>query len=52
MSAMSARLLPGIPVAEAVFKSLEPKIAALRAAGHTPGLATLLVGDDSASAGY
>lgn len=49
---MSARLLPGGPVAEAVFASLEPRIAALRDAGHVPGLATLLVGDDSASAGY
>ncbi|WP_203566515.1 bifunctional 5,10-methylenetetrahydrofolate dehydrogenase/5,10-methenyltetrahydrofolate cyclohydrolase [Aestuariimicrobium ganziense] len=49
---MTARLLPGTPVAEAVFASLEPRIAALREAGRTPGLATLLVGDDSASAGY
>lgn len=49
---MTARLLAGTPVADAVFATLEPRIAALRAAGHTPGLATVLVGEDSASAGY
>lgn len=49
---MTARLLPGGPVAEAVFADLGPRIRALLDAGHTPGLATLLVGDDSASAGY
>lgn len=49
---MTARLLPGAPVAEAVFADLAPRIAALQAAGLTPGLGTILVGDDSASAGY
>ncbi len=49
---MTARLLPGAPVAEAVFADLRPRIEALCAAGHRPGLGTLLVGDDSASAGY
>jgi methylenetetrahydrofolate dehydrogenase (NADP+) / methenyltetrahydrofolate cyclohydrolase len=49
---MSARLLPGAPVADAVLAGLAPRIAALVAAGHTPGLGTILVGDDSASAGY
>jgi methylenetetrahydrofolate dehydrogenase (NADP+)/methenyltetrahydrofolate cyclohydrolase len=49
---MSARLLPGAPVAEAVFADLAPRIARLRDAGHVPGLGTVLVGDDSASAGY
>ncbi|MBX3285739.1 MAG: tetrahydrofolate dehydrogenase/cyclohydrolase catalytic domain-containing protein [Acidimicrobiales bacterium] len=49
---MSARLLPGQPVADAVFADLAPRIAALVAKGHTPGLGTILVGDDSASAGY
>ncbi|MBZ2197686.1 bifunctional 5,10-methylenetetrahydrofolate dehydrogenase/5,10-methenyltetrahydrofolate cyclohydrolase [Occultella gossypii] len=49
---MSARLLPGKPVADAVFAELGPRIDALIAAGHTPGLGTILVGDDSASAGY
>lgn len=49
---MTARMMPGKPVAEAVFADLEPRIEALVAAGHTPGLGTILVGDDSASAGY
>ena len=49
---MTARLLYGAPVAEAVFADLLPRIAELKAAGHTPGLGTILVGDDSASAGY
>lgn len=49
---MTARLLPGGPVAEAVFADLAPRIAALRSAGHPPGLATLLVGDDEPSARY
>ncbi len=49
---MAAKLLPGAPVAEAVFAELVPRLAALRAAGHRPGLGTILVGNDSASAGY
>ena len=49
---MTARLLPGAPVAEAVFADLAPRIEKLVAAGHRPGLGTVLVGDDSASAGY
>jgi len=49
---MSAIVLPGAPVAEAVFADLKPRIDKLIEAGHTPGLATILVGDDAASAGY
>src|SRR5271154_1519251 len=49
---MTARMLPGGPVAASVFADLTPRIAALVAAGHTPGLGTILVGDDSSSAGY
>jgi methylenetetrahydrofolate dehydrogenase (NADP+)/methenyltetrahydrofolate cyclohydrolase len=49
---MTARLLPGAPVAEAVLADLAPRIAALRQAGRTPGLGTILVGEDAASAGY
>ena len=49
---MTARLLPGGPVADAVLADLEPRIKALVAAGHQPGLGTILVGDDSSSAGY
>ena len=49
---MTARLLPGAPVADAVLADLVPRIGALIRAGHRPGLGTVLVGDDSASAGY
>jgi methylenetetrahydrofolate dehydrogenase (NADP+)/methenyltetrahydrofolate cyclohydrolase len=49
---MSAILMPGAPVAEAVFADLAPRIEHLIDRGHTPGLATILVGDDGASAGY
>ena len=49
---MTARLLPGGPVAEAVIAGLLPRIAALVERGHQPGLGTILVGGDSASAGY
>jgi methylenetetrahydrofolate dehydrogenase (NADP+)/methenyltetrahydrofolate cyclohydrolase len=49
---MAARLLPGGPVAEAVFVDLAPRIEALTAAGHQPGLGTILVGNESASGGY
>jgi len=44
--------MPGGPVADAVFADLEPRIKALREAGHTPGLATVLIGDDEPSARY
>ncbi|MBA2608128.1 MAG: bifunctional 5,10-methylenetetrahydrofolate dehydrogenase/5,10-methenyltetrahydrofolate cyclohydrolase [Actinobacteria bacterium] len=49
---MSAIVLPGAPVAAAVFADLKPRIDKLIEAGHTPGLATILVGDNAASAGY
>jgi len=49
---MPAELMPGKPVADAVFADLIPRIERLRAAGHNPGLATILIGSDSASAGY
>jgi methylenetetrahydrofolate dehydrogenase (NADP+)/methenyltetrahydrofolate cyclohydrolase len=48
----TARLLPGKPVADAVLADVARRVAALRARGVTPGLATVLVGDDDASAGY
>jgi methylenetetrahydrofolate dehydrogenase (NADP+)/methenyltetrahydrofolate cyclohydrolase len=44
--------MPGGPVAEAVFADLVPRIEALRTAGHVPGLATVLIGDDGPSARY
>jgi methylenetetrahydrofolate dehydrogenase (NADP+)/methenyltetrahydrofolate cyclohydrolase len=49
---VTARLLPGAPVAEAVLADLRPRIARLVDAGHRPGLGTILVGSDSASGGY
>jgi methylenetetrahydrofolate dehydrogenase (NADP+) / methenyltetrahydrofolate cyclohydrolase len=49
---MTARLLPGGPVADAVLEGLRPRIEALAQRGATPGLGTILVGDDPASAGY
>ncbi|MGC4889829.1 bifunctional 5,10-methylenetetrahydrofolate dehydrogenase/5,10-methenyltetrahydrofolate cyclohydrolase [Micromonospora sp. DT227] len=48
----SARLLPGAPVAERVWSEVAASVAELRAVGVTPALATVLVGDDDASAGY
>lgn len=48
----TARLLPGKPVAEAVLADVATRATALRTRGITPALATLLVGDDDASAGY
>jgi methylenetetrahydrofolate dehydrogenase (NADP+)/methenyltetrahydrofolate cyclohydrolase len=44
--------MPGAPVAEAVFAALAPRIERLVDHGITPGLGTILVGDDGASAGY
>jgi len=45
-------MMPGKPVADAVFADLEPRVAALRAGGHNPGLGTILVGSEPSSAGY
>jgi hypothetical protein len=49
---MAAVLMPGGPVADAVFDDLRPRIRSLIDAGHTPGLGTILVGDESASVRY
>jgi len=49
---MAALMMPGKPVSEAVFADLAVRVESLRAAGHNPGLGTILVGDDGASAGY
>ncbi len=49
---MAAVLLPGAPVADAVFAELVPRIEKLIANGHTPGLGTVLVGNESASVRY
>jgi methylenetetrahydrofolate dehydrogenase (NADP+) / methenyltetrahydrofolate cyclohydrolase len=49
---VTARLLEGKPVADAVFADLTPRIAQLRESGHPVGLGTILVGSDGASEGY
>jgi methylenetetrahydrofolate dehydrogenase (NADP+) / methenyltetrahydrofolate cyclohydrolase len=49
---MSTVMMPGKPVADAVFAELAPRVEALRAAGRNPGLGTILVGSDPASSGY
>ena len=49
---MTTLMMPGAPVADAVFADLTPRIDKLRAEWRPPGLATLLVGDDDASARY
>ncbi|GIF05901.1 bifunctional 5,10-methylenetetrahydrofolate dehydrogenase/5,10-methenyltetrahydrofolate cyclohydrolase [Actinoplanes siamensis] len=48
----TARLLPGAPVAEAVLADVRERVARLKERGIRPSLATILVGDDDASAGY
>ncbi|HEY2999890.1 MAG TPA: tetrahydrofolate dehydrogenase/cyclohydrolase catalytic domain-containing protein [Acidimicrobiales bacterium] len=49
---MTAQLLAGAPVAEAVVADVTKRVAALAGQGKTVGLGTILVGDDPASAGY
>ena len=49
---MPAIVMTGAPVADAVLADVGERAAKLAAAGHRPGLGTILVGDDPASAGY
>lgn len=49
---MIAKLLEGKPVAEAVLDEVRTRAAQLERHGVRPGLATVLVGEDAASAGY
>ena len=49
---MTAKLLEGKPVAEAVLDDVRRRVEALAAKGIAPGLGTILVGEDPASAGY
>jgi methylenetetrahydrofolate dehydrogenase (NADP+)/methenyltetrahydrofolate cyclohydrolase len=49
---VAAQLLEGHVVAGAVLDDLKTRIKALKAAGITPGLGTILVGDDEASRSY
>ena len=49
---MVAEMLAGQPVADEVLNLVTVRVKEMVAAGVTPGLGTILVGDDSASAGY
>ena len=49
---MTTTIIDGKEVARQVRESLQQEIAALTAAGHTPGLAVVLVGEDPASQVY
>lgn len=49
---MSARLILGKEVSEEIYSELRDRIAKLKAAGVTPGLAVILVGEDPASQTY
>ena len=52
MSAATAQLLDGAAVAATIKRELAEQIERLKAQGITPGLGTILVGDDPASATY
>lgn len=45
-------ILDGTKVRDQILSELKPRIEVLARAGHTPGLAVVLVGDDPASAVY
>lgn len=49
---MPAQLLEGAPVADAVLDEAKTRVAEMASQGVVPGLGTILVGDDGASAGY
>ncbi|MDO5617564.1 bifunctional methylenetetrahydrofolate dehydrogenase/methenyltetrahydrofolate cyclohydrolase [Kocuria sp.] len=49
---MSASVLDGTATAAAIKNELTERVAVLSARGHTPGLGTVLVGDDPASRSY
>ncbi len=49
---MAAQLLEGSPVAEAVLADAQARVETMKARGVTPGLGTILVGEDGPSAGY
>jgi methylenetetrahydrofolate dehydrogenase (NADP+) / methenyltetrahydrofolate cyclohydrolase len=49
---MTASLLDGARIAREVFERLQPRVSALKARGVTPGLATVVVGDNPASRVY
>ncbi|MEY3160737.1 MAG: Bifunctional protein FolD : Methylenetetrahydrofolate dehydrogenase [Planctomycetota bacterium] len=49
---MTARIIDGKAIAQAIHGELRAEVAALRARGIVPGLATVLVGDNPASHKY
>ena len=49
---MTAKILDGKATAAAIREELTGRVAALTLAGHTPGLGTILVGDDPGSRSY
>ena len=49
---MTARILSGIEVADAVIADVKRRVDVLKQRGITPGLGTILVGDDGPSASY
>lgn len=49
---MTARVLDGVVMAQAVYSELKPRIAVLAGRGVQPGLATVLVGENPASRAY
>ena len=49
---MTPNLIDGKSVAESVLQSCRDEIAELKARGHTPGLAVVLIGSDPASTFY
>ena len=46
------KLIEGKPIAEAVYAECRAELEKLKASGHLPGLAVVLVGDDPASKAY
>lgn len=52
MVAVGAITLDGKATRDEIFKDLTDRVAALTAAGRTPGLGTVLVGDDPGSQAY
>ena len=49
---MSAKLLDGLATAKAIKKEIQAEVSELKQRGITPGLGTLLVGDDPGSHSY
>jgi methylenetetrahydrofolate dehydrogenase (NADP+) / methenyltetrahydrofolate cyclohydrolase len=46
------KLIEGAPIAEVVYRECQTSFEELKAAGHLPGLAVVLVGEDPASKAY